>query len=193
VALAIDSLTPRHIANGCVGGGGTDETLDAFAALRYLQDQRFVDPTRIAVLGFSRGGGVALLAVDRGGVAGLFPAGFRAAVGYYPDWRGISGVMAAATLILSGKDDDWLPIQACRDMMARRASKGAPVTLIVYPGATHAFNIDAPPPVYLGHHLRYDAGAAKDAEAPVRAFLHDTLRASADGNAAPAISKGDTP
>jgi len=193
VALAIDSLTPRHIANGCVGGGGTDEALDAFAALRYLQDQRFVDPARIAVLGFSRGAGAALLAVDKGSLAGLFAAGFRAAVGYYPDCRGVSGVMAAPALILGGEDDDWLPIQACRDMMARRAGSGAPVTLIVYPGATHAFNIDAPPRVYLGHHLRYDAGAATDAEARVRAFLHDTLQAPADGNAAPAISKGDTP
>jgi dienelactone hydrolase len=78
-------------------------------------------------------------------------------------------------------------------MMARRDGKGAPVTFIVYPGATHAFDLDAPPRVYLGHHLRYDAAAAADAEARVRAFLHDTLQAPPDIAAAPASSKGTPP
>lgn len=192
VALAIDTLTPRHIDNGCEGGVN-DEPIDAFSALRYLQAQSFVDPTRVAVLGFSRGGGSALLDVDSGSLAPLFPTKFRAAVAYYPSCDSVSGVMTAPTLVLGGEDDDWLPIQACRDMMARRDGKGAPVTFIVYPGATHAFDLDAPPRVYLGHHLRYDAAAAADAEARVRAFLHDTLQAPPDIAAAPASSKGTPP
>jgi dienelactone hydrolase len=185
VALAIDTLTPRHIANGCEGGAN-DEPIDAFTALRYLQAQSYVDPARVALLGFSRGGGSALLDVDAGSLAPLFPTKFRAAIAYYPICSGISGVMTAPTLILGGEEDDWLPIQECRDMMARRDGKGAPVTLVVYPGATHAFNIDASPRVYLGHHLRYDAAAAQDAETWVRAFLHARLQTPADTQAVPA-------
>ncbi len=178
VALAIDSLTPRHVDNGCTGGPN-DSTTDAFAALRYLQAQRFVDPDRVALLGFSRGGGAALLDVDAGSVAGLFPIRFRAAVAYYPACADVSGRMTAPTLILAGEDDDWLPSQACRDLLARRAASAAPISLVVYPGATHAFNIDAPPRLYLGHHLRYDATATRDAEARTRAFLHESLAPTA--------------
>lgn len=182
VALAIDSLAPRHIDNGCEGGAN-DEPIDAFAALRYLQARHYVDPMRVAVLGFSRGGGAALMDVDTTGLAKLFPTRFRAAVAYYPDCRGVSGVMTAPTLILGAAEDDWLPVQACRDMMARRNDKGPLVTLVVYPHATHAFNIDAPPRVYLGHHLQYDPDAAKSAESRVRTFLHDTLPAPSESTA----------
>jgi hypothetical protein len=63
-------------------------------------------------------------------------------------------------------------------MIARRAGKGAPVILIVYPGATHAFN-DPEPPVqlgqYFGHHLAYDPQATAAAWKEVRTFLQTTL------------------
>lgn len=179
VALAIDSLTPRHIDNGCVGGPN-DSATDAFAALRYLQAQYFVRPDRVGVLGFSRGGGAALLDVDAGGIAGLYPTRFRAAVAYYPMCQDITGRMVAPTLILAGEKDDWLPSQACRDLLARRAATSASITLQVYAGATHAFNIDAPSRVYLGHHLRFDPMATQDAEARTRAFLEAHLMAPRD-------------
>src|SRR5215475_10536506 len=55
VALAVDSLGPRGIADHC-GAGFPDQAFDAYAALRYLAGQEFVDPARIAVLGQSLGG-----------------------------------------------------------------------------------------------------------------------------------------
>jgi len=181
VALAIDSLTPRHIRNGCSDhAGGIEEPVDALAALRYLAALRFVDPTRIAVLGFSRGGGAALADVEKLGPAQYFPASFRAAIAYYPDCSGISDGFQAPVLILAGNQDDWLPAQACRDMDRQAAGKGAPISLVIYPGATHAFNVNAPPRIYLGHALRYDPQATQDAEQRTHAFLHDML---ADSNA----------
>ena len=63
VALAVDSLGPRGIPDACVGGL-TAQAIDAFAALAYLSKQSFVDPSRIAVLGYSMGGGSALMDVD---------------------------------------------------------------------------------------------------------------------------------
>src|SRR6516225_3987032 len=83
VALAVDSLGPRGIANAC-SGFGLRQAFDAYAALRYLARQEFVDPTRIAVLGQSMGGYSTLYAVDRDLVAQYFAERFRAAVAYFP-------------------------------------------------------------------------------------------------------------
>jgi dienelactone hydrolase len=59
VALAVDSLGPRGIANAC-GAGLIEQAVDAHAALNYLVHQPFVDPSRIAVLGYSMGGSSSL-------------------------------------------------------------------------------------------------------------------------------------
>ena len=56
VALTVDSLGPRGITNACGGSVGTSQAFDAYAALRYLAAQDFVDPKRIAVLAQSMGG-----------------------------------------------------------------------------------------------------------------------------------------
>src|SRR5438105_917060 len=56
VALAIDSLGPRGVADRCTSPGYQEQAFDAYAALRYLGQQFFVDATRIAVLGNSMGG-----------------------------------------------------------------------------------------------------------------------------------------
>ncbi len=46
--------------------------------------------------------------------------------------------MDMATLILIGASDDWTPAKDCQRMMDRRANAGAPVDLVIYPGAYHA-------------------------------------------------------
>src|SRR6185437_3542719 len=56
VALAVDSLGPRGVADRCTLSGYQEQAFDAYAALRYLAQQFFVDPTRIAILGHSMGG-----------------------------------------------------------------------------------------------------------------------------------------
>jgi len=88
-------------------------------------------------------GGIAALNDVEAGVGAIEKAEkrhFHAAIAYYPCTRYRAGVMTVPTLILVGDKDDWTPASYCREMMARRNGKGAPVTLIVYPGATHAFN-----------------------------------------------------
>ena len=84
VALAVDSLGPRGMANACRGGFGPRQAFDAYAALRYLAQQEFVDPERIAVLGQSMGGIAVLYALDLDLAAQYFAEHFRAAVAYYP-------------------------------------------------------------------------------------------------------------
>jgi len=55
VALMVDSLSPRGLTTAC-GGPVIDQPGDAYAALRYLSQQSFAAPERIAVLGNSMGG-----------------------------------------------------------------------------------------------------------------------------------------
>lgn len=186
VALAADSLGGMNVCLRAGGNGSIAEAFDAYAALDWLARQDFVDPDRIAVLGFSMGGIAALDDVEAG-VGALEKAEkrhFRAAVAYYPCTRYGAGVMTVPTLIFVGDKDDWTPATWCREMMARRAGKGAPVTLIVYPGATHAFNVPGQTREYLGHHLAYDPQATADAWRQVRDFLQTTL-----GQSQPAANK----
>jgi dipeptidyl aminopeptidase/acylaminoacyl peptidase len=85
VLLIVDSFGPRGVRHRCTGEGPpVDRVMDAYGALLYLAEQRFVDADRIAVVGYSQGAMVALSAVELNGAATLFDRHFRAAVAYYP-------------------------------------------------------------------------------------------------------------
>jgi len=182
VALALDSLGELEACNG--GSGDVAESFDSYAALDWLAQQDFVDPDRVAVLGFSMGGNAALDNVETGpgAIEKTQSRYFRAAIACYPYCRYRAGMMTVPTLILVGDKDDWTLADWCRDMMARRDGKGAPVKLVVYPGATHAFNIPFEPSLYLGHHLAYDPQATAAAWKEVRSFLQTTLVPSQPGH-----------
>jgi dienelactone hydrolase len=186
VALAIDSLGD---ANMCQGGGGSiAEATDAYAALHYLAARGFVASGRMAVMGYSMGALAALAAVDKWPIEQSQPMQFRAAVAYYPSCQFLTGDLTAPALVLIGQQDDWTSADACRKLAAhesdigitRKAGAGEPIDLVVYPNATHAFDSDQPPHRYLGHAMRYDAGATEDASQRVRAFLRDKLGDQAD-------------
>lgn len=167
-ALAIDSFTPRKMA-GCNGPISGDEA-DAFSALRYLTTQRFVIPDRVAVLGSSLGGVAAVGDVESNVWEQTYHAKFRGAVAFYPSCTGDSGNVGVPKLILIGEKDDWAWAHAGKDMVENASKNGAPIKLIVYPNATHDFDVPAngPYPI-LGHHMAYDLDATQDAERQVRA------------------------
>lgn len=178
--LVLDSLGE---ANACEGGDGAlAEAFDAYAALGWLVKQPFVDLARVGVLGFSMGGSAALMAGERGPLASTFPEHFRAAAAYYPHCGRSSGVMAVPTLILIGGGDDWAPAGDCEAMMKRREDNGAPVTLHVFPGATHAFNSPTPPHYYLKHFMQFDPSATVAARNQMLDFFHDQLNHSPSGH-----------
>lgn len=183
VALSVDSLGPRGIESVCEHGDPTDHPLDAYGALAYLTTQPFVIPERVAVMGASLGGRMALYAVERRFVAESQQRKFRAAVALYPSCKAVTGAMTAPTLIMIGELDDYTPPEACRrvaDRQSRTASdkeNEVPVHLIVYPGAYHAFDV---PPLrigrqFLGHRLEYNEDAAGRSIEDVRSFLRETL------------------
>jgi dienelactone hydrolase len=181
VALALDSLGAANVCQG--GGGALPEGTDAFAALRFLAAQDFVASDRIAIMGFSMGALATLMAVDQSPLARGQTLQFRAAVAYYPPCQYIDGHLTAPALILIGDQDDWSSPDACRKLAAHESDIGitrgegpsAPLDLIVYPNATHAFDSDLPAHRYLGHFMRYDATATQDAALKVHAFLRATL------------------
>jgi dienelactone hydrolase len=177
VALAIDSLGPRGIADACVGRFSA-QAIDAFAALAYLSKQNFVDRSRIAVLGYSMGGGAALMDVEPDSIGKLFlSSSFAAAIAYYPWCKDRSAIVTSPTMILVGADDDWTPAEYCREMVARPRDGGAALDLTIYPGAHHAFdNPKLTPGMHrFGHWLEYNEPAATDAWAKVLAFLAANL------------------
>jgi dienelactone hydrolase len=185
VTVTVDSFGPRGIDNTCGSGAPTELARDAYRALNFLVRQPFVDPARVAVLGFSQGGWLALTSVEHGPIEQSSPNKFRAAAAFYPNCLGFKGNMTVPTLILIGERDDWTPAQECRNMVdgrddwgiSRQNIEGAPIRLIVYPDAYHAF--DAPglrtPIQWLGHHLEYNKPAADQAADALREFLRDNL------------------
>jgi dienelactone hydrolase len=185
VTLTVDSFGPRGIKNTCGGGAPVDLAFDAYRALRFLVQQPFVDPGRVAGLGFSQGGWVALTSVERGAIERISQDKFRAAIAFYPPCLGFKGNMTVPTLILIGELDDWTPADECRNMVegrddwgiSRRKGDGASIRLVVYPGAYHAF--DAPnlktPVELLGHHLEFNQPATDQSIDALREFLDATI------------------
>jgi dienelactone hydrolase len=187
VTLAIDSFGPRGIKNTCGGGGGTPRDLfsDAYRGLNFLVQQQFVDPKRVAVVGFSQGGWLTLWSAERGGIEIQSENKFRAAVAFYPPCHAFTGVMTITTLILIGERDDWTTADACRKLVAgehdqgisRQKSDGAALQLIVYPNAYHGFDLSVlqTPVTYFGHHLEFNKLATDQSREALRGFLEATM------------------
>jgi dienelactone hydrolase len=187
VTLTVDSFGSRGIKDTCGSGAPTDLALDAYRALGFLVRQPFVDPGRVAALGFSQGGWLALTSVERGAIEQNSKDKFRAAAAFYPRCLGFKGDMTVPTLILIGERDDWAPAQECRNMVegrddwgiSRTGGQGIAVRLIVYPGAYHAFDAAGlqTPVQFLGHHLEFSQAATDQASEALREFLGETIGA----------------
>lgn len=175
VSLAVDSFATRGMEEAC-DRPMPDRQADAWGALLYLAKLPFVDRGRIAVVGSSQGGIVALRLASTHDVK-LFdiPDGLdlKIAVAFYPRCSVASEQLAIPTLILIGELDDWTPAKNCEQWMALRNGRGAPVRFIVYPGAYHAFDFPGLGGGLwrFGHWLKYDAEAARSATAEMHDFL----------------------
>lgn len=192
VALQVDSLSPRGIAETCAVNAGPNAgplVSDAFGALAWLRGQPLVDRRRIAVMGWGHGGTAALDSVLAIGTASVFEAGFAASVALYPYCPGnIRRRYLAPALVLAGGADDMMPAARCRRIAARPETGGDRITLVVYEGAYYGFddpalgaphfvpdvlNIERSPP--RGATFGYDAAAHADAIRRVRDFLLEAL------------------
>ena len=186
VTLAVDRFGTRGITGACTEMPPST-LLDAYRALNFLVGQSSVDPSRVAVVGFSQGAMLALLSVERGEIERSAKEKFRAAVAFYPPCRGIKGNMTVPTLIMIGELDDWTPAQECRNLaegrddwgISREKGKGFPIEITVYPGAYHDFDVPRfrTPEKFLGHHLEFNEAAHDQSIDALRKFLYATIGA----------------
>ena len=186
--LTINSFDTRGIKNCGKTAPNTDPfdlATDAYRALNFLIQQRFVDPKRTAVVGFAAGAWQTLTAIEPGAVQHASGHKFRAAAAFYPLCSIFKGIMTVPTLILIGERDDWGTADACRKMVAgeddvgisRQKGESATVRLIVYPNAYFGFDIPTlkKPIEFLGHHLEYNQLAADQSAQALREFLSSAV------------------
>ncbi len=174
VLLELDSFGPRGVTEACtdyVRVSPSVRAKDAHAAQAYLASLPFVDPDRIGVLGWSHGGITVLEAIANPYLNEPPRADpFAAAIAFYPFCSPKLVKPDAPLLLLIGDADDWTPAGRCT-AMTLTGDALPDYRLVVYPGATHAFDWPEAPATYFGHHLRYDPRAAEDAYGRVREFL----------------------
>jgi dienelactone hydrolase len=170
--FVVDSFTPRGLSSTARDQSRLStmaNLADALSALRLLATHPQIDPARIGVMGFSRGGQVALYStlepLRRGMIDG--DLSFAAHVALYPScsipYRA-QKVSRAPILMLLGGDDDYTPAAACRDYADWFSSKGVPVQAITYESANHDFDIPEAPRFLQGLQSARDCKAEVDVE-----------------------------
>lgn len=154
--LLVDSFGSRGVENT-----NTDKTVtlvtfgtmvgDAFGALTFLTSHPAIDPKKIALMGFSKGGVVALYCADKktNRLLASDNLSFAGIIAVYPlcnmTFKNLEPT-EAPLFIPIGELDDWTPAHWCQKYTDRMKGAGADVKLILYPDAYHAFIFPIPTP-----------------------------------------------
>src|SRR3954447_2440986 len=147
--FAIDGFTGRGLTSVNMDQAALGRlafTLDAYRALEILAKHPRVDPARIAVMGFSRGGQGALFASLKRFHAAWNRSGaeFAAYIPFYPDcmtsYMSDSEIAEKPIRIFHGAPDDYNPVAPCRGYVERLRAAGGDVQLTEYPNAQHGFD-----------------------------------------------------
>lgn len=130
------------------------DTADALAALGLLASHPRIDPQRIAVMGFSRGGITAVRSGVLPIITGSAPSGLRFAAHVALYSGGCAGALAVTPkrgafspepmLFVHGDADDYTYASDCRSYAQRIAGAGSPTEFVTLPGARHKFDVDSP-------------------------------------------------
>jgi dienelactone hydrolase len=150
-AFIVDSFTGRGIKPPIYADNPrfthfAAHLVDAYLALQLISTHPKIDGTRVAVMGFSRGGELAVNAVFerfRAGALGTAPNRFAAYIPVYPycNFRHAGKSLATAPmLMLLGGVDEMTEPDPCEHFAAWLNDQGVPVKVVVYPGAHHGFD-----------------------------------------------------
>jgi dienelactone hydrolase len=152
--FALDSFSGRGIASTVIDQsqlGRLNMILDLYRSLAVLGAHPLVDPNRIAVMGFSRGGQAALYATLKRfhklwNRSGIDPA---ASIAVYPQCNttfiGDTDVTDHPIRIFHGQSDDYVAIGPCRAYFDRLKDVGKDVQMTEYPETWHAFDYPSLP------------------------------------------------
>ena len=184
VVLLVDSYATRGIDHACTSSAFATfvkRRPDAYGAVVFLARQTYVDPQRIAAVGFSAGAWVTLFAAETNSFELFVPASnlrLRAAVAFNPPCQAAGARPGIPTLILVGALDDWTPAADCSSKIASWGNDGPPVELVVYPGAYHGFYYSylQPGRTLFGHWLEFNGEAADNADQRLHQFLDRHLK-----------------
>ena len=170
-AFVIDVFGPRGVKST-----GEDQsqvpfaadTADAFAALGMLASHPRIDPRRIAVMGFSRGGITAVRSGVLRIINGSAPSGLRFAAHVALYSGGCTGYLAVTPksgafspepmLFVHGDADDYEYMSDCRSYAQRIAAAGTPTEFVVLPGVRHKFDLDSSRRVFLSANTKTKEG-----------------------------------
>lgn len=185
--LVVDSFGPRNIVDTCNRSHGPfTQAVDAHSARAFLAAKPFVDSNKIAVMGWSQGGGGTLFALKPDTLsAAKFAADsetlsatlepFKAGIAFYPPCSTSLKNLSAPLLILIGGADDWTPADRCSSAIPKENTDHE-VILKIYPGAHHCFDWPGKNVSAYGHRLKYSPKAAKDSIKQVKKFLDKYLQ-----------------
>jgi dienelactone hydrolase len=147
--FVIDGFSGRGLTAVCPNQallGRLNFILDIYRSLEILAKHPRVDPDRIVLMGFSRGGQAALYAsLDRfQKLWNKSGAQFAAYIPFYPDcstsYATDTEIAARPIRIYHGTPDDYNPVSSCKAYLARLQEARRDVVLTEYPDSQHGFD-----------------------------------------------------
>jgi dienelactone hydrolase len=120
--------------------------IDAYRALGMLAQHPRIDPSRVAVMGFSMGALPAVYSSNErfSKLYRITNHPFAAHIGVYGAcntvFRDDEKVTGKPIRMFKGTADDFSPIEPCREYVTRLKKASADVALVEYPGATHMYD-----------------------------------------------------
>jgi dienelactone hydrolase len=148
-SFALDGFTGRGLTQVSTNQallGRLNFILDIYRGLDVLAKHPRIDPQRVVLMGFSRGGQAALYASLKRfnkmwNKSGIEAAGY---IPFYPDCATTfvdeTEVADRPIRIFGGIPDDYNPIALCKAYAERLKAAGRDVEVTEYPNAQHAFD-----------------------------------------------------
>jgi len=148
-AFIVDCFTGRGIVETVTDQtrlGSCSMIVDAYRALDHLSQHRNIDPNRIALMGFSKGGFATIYSslARFQKMYGPKLARFAAYIPFYPPcgikYLDDENTVDAPIRIFHGAGDNYVWIEPTRKYVARLRAAGRNVALAEFPGANHVFD-----------------------------------------------------